>query len=76
MKGGEGALVVVGIVLAEIGELPRDRERAPSPPMMEIDDFYLNIGKMLSHRARQVGEPDGLEPHVGVVEVLDRRLDQ
>jgi len=32
--------------------------------------------EVLPHRAREIGEPDGLEPHVGVVKVLDRRLDE
>jgi hypothetical protein len=43
--------------------------------MVKIEDLNLDLREVVAHRAREIGEPDGLEPHVGVVEVLDRRLD-
>ena len=43
---------------------------------MIIFDDDVDIGQMLFHRGFEIAKPDGLQAHVGIVKVLDRRLDE
>ena len=44
--------------------------------MMKVEDFDLPMRQILGHRRFEVGEPNGLKPNFGIIEVLDRRLDE
>jgi hypothetical protein len=76
MEGAERTLVGIRIERLEVGELARQRQRAAAVAVVEIKDLDGNLGKAIAERTREVREADGLEPHVGVVEVLDGRLDE
>jgi len=40
-----------------------------------VFDVDIDARQMLSDRGFEIGEPDRLQTHVGVVEIPDRRLD-
>jgi hypothetical protein len=41
-----------------------------------IFDRDIDFRQMSSHRGFEVSESDGLKPHVGIVKVTDRWLDE
>ena len=56
-------------------ELFGDRYRSATATAMVILDNDFDVGQMLLDRGFKVAKSDRLQPHVGVVEVLDWWLD-
>ena len=76
MKGREWRFVRHRVVVGEISKLLGNRHRPSAATAVVVFDDDVNIGKMLLDRGFQITKPDRLQPHVGIVEVLDRRLDE
>ena len=43
---------------------------------MVVFDRDFDIGQMFSYRRLEVGQADRLQAHIGIVKILDRRLNQ
>ena len=76
MKGRERRFVRHRIIIGEISKLFRNRHRSSAAPAVIVFDDDFNIRKVFFDRGFEIAKSDGLQPHVGVVEVLNRRLDE
>jgi hypothetical protein len=75
MKGRKRRAVISGVVIAQIAKLLRNRDRPPSAAAVIVFDADIDIRQMLADRGFEIGKADRLQAHVGVVEILDGRLD-
>jgi hypothetical protein len=76
MKRREGLLVRYRVVVGEIPELLGNRYSVPAETTMVVSDDDVNIGHMPCGCGLEITKPDRLQPHIRVVEVLNRGLDK
>src|SRR5215510_6709000 len=76
MKGRERRLVSYRVVVGEIAEFLGNRYRPSAASGVVILDDNFNIGQMLFDRRFEITKSDRLQPDVGVVEVLNWRLNK
>ena len=43
---------------------------------MKVPDYEFDAGKVFGDCRFEIAQTDGLQAHIGIVEVLDRRLDE
>ncbi len=76
MKGRERRLVRYRVVFAEVAQLRWNRHGPAAVAGMVVFDRDVDIRQMFSYRRLEVGQADRLQAHIGIVKVLDRRLNQ
>ena len=76
MKGRERRFVRHRVVFGEIAQLGWNRDGPAAAAGVVVFDRDLDIGQMFSYRRLEVGQADRLQAHIGIVKILDRRLNQ
>ena len=74
MKRRKGRLVGHRIVIHQVAQLIRNGDRPSTAAGVIIFDDDFDVWQVFLYGGFEVGKADGLEAHVGIVKVLDRRL--
>lgn len=76
MKRRKGRLVGHRIVIHQVAQLIRNGDRPSTATAVVIFDDDFDVRQVFLYGGFEVSKADGLEAHVGVIKVLDRRLNQ
>ena len=76
MKGREWRFVRHRVVVGEIAKLSGNRYRPSAAPAVVVFDDDVNIRKVFLDRGFEIAKADRLQPHIGVIEILDGWLDE
>lgn len=76
MEGGERRFIRRWIIFRQVSQLFRNRDSPSAAAAMVIFNQDIDIRQELLDRRFDIAKPDGLQAHIGVVKVLDGRLDK
>ena len=76
MEGRERRFVRYRVVLGEIAQLGWNRHGPAAAAGVIVFDRDLNMRQVSSYRCFEISQADRLQAHIGIVKVLDRRLNQ
>src|SRR4030095_271963 len=76
MKGRERRLVRHQVVVGEVSKLSGNRYCPSAATAVVVFDHDFNVRKVFLDSGFEITKSDRLQPHVGVIEGLNRRLDE
>src|SRR5581483_10984183 len=76
VKGRKRRAVIDSVVIAQVAQLFRDCRRPTAAAGVIIFDADRDVRQMFLDRGFEIGKADGLQAHIGVVKILNRRLDE
>jgi hypothetical protein len=75
-KRRKRTLIVPGVIGFEIAQLPGQGDGPTSIPLMKVLDQNLHFGECPVNNSLEIAKAQGLETNIGIVEILNRRLDE
>ena len=76
MKGRERRFIRDPVIIGQVMEFLRNGHGLAAGAAVIVLNDNFNVREMCVDRGFEVAKTDGLQAHIGVVEIFDRRLDE